>query len=217
MSRGDQTVKTSGVRDGTILAVCTENVCCSPYIERVLRSELVGTDIVVSSAGTHALVGSAIDGPVAERLAAVGADPTAFSARELSADLVAGADLVLCASRAHRSAVVRLSPVALRRTYAMADFSDLAARVAAGDAPDPGGSESGRSFVRQISETAERARGRDQARTTADAAIVDPYGQRQKIFDKMFAQVDGLLAPIVAALTGRPASYGRPAHPRRRA
>ena len=46
---------------GSILVVCTGNVCRSPYIERRLRHELAGTGIEVTSAGTRALVGHDMD------------------------------------------------------------------------------------------------------------------------------------------------------------
>ena len=49
------------VSAGSVLVVCTGNVCRSPYIERRLRHELAGTGIEVTSAGTRALVGRDMD------------------------------------------------------------------------------------------------------------------------------------------------------------
>ena len=212
MSGSDRAGAMTDVGDGSILVVCTQNVCCSPYVERLLISRLAGTAISVSSAGTAALTGSIIDPAVAARLIEAGADPAGFSPRQLTLDLVAGADLVLCSSREQRAAVVREAPAGLRRTYALADFSDLAALVSIENAVDP--NRSGEtSYVGQVREIVERARGQVQARKSTDAAIVDPYGQPQRVFDQMFAQVDHLLPPIIAALTGVPFSDRR--HPRR--
>lgn len=200
-------------RDGSILIVCSGNVCCSPYVERLLRSEFAGTDIRVSSAGTQALVGSGMEPLVGERLAKAGADPAGFTARELTQGLVRTADLVLCATRAHRSAVVRLAPLVLRRTYALADFSDLAAQVDRTSVPDPGrsGDVGGNlgSFVRGVSAAVERARGQVRVRTVAEAAIIDPYRQPHQRFNEMFAQVEKLLPPIVALFVGNTRPSGR--------
>jgi len=194
-------------RNGSILAVCTTNVTFSPYLESRLRAELAGTDITVASAGTQAVGGSPLDPAVAGRIDAGGIDPSAFVARELTADLVKGADLILCASREERSMVVRLAPAALRRTYALADFSDLASQVVGTETPATSGSGTGQSFVRRVSETVERARSQVQARQGDASSIVEPYGQPQRVFDQMFDQVDGLLAPITAVLLGRPLSW----------
>ncbi|QGN32805.1 hypothetical protein [Microlunatus sp. Gsoil 973] len=187
----------SDVRDGTILVVCTGNVCRSPYIERRLAAALEKTDISVSSAGTGALVDSEMDPRVAQRLRESGLRPDHFSARQLTAELAASADLVLCASRSHRAQVVRMNPRLLRRTYALADFSDLAQRVIdTGTIPSGPGS-----FVRSATQAAEEARADVQARTNEQAEIVDPFRQADKIFEQMFTQVDRLMPPIVALLT----------------
>nr|WP_255455571.1 hypothetical protein [Microlunatus sp. Gsoil 973] len=185
------------MRDGTILVVCTGNVCRSPYIERRLAAALEKTDISVSSAGTGALVDSEMDPRVAQRLRESGLRPDHFSARQLTAELAASADLVLCASRSHRAQVVRMNPRLLRRTYALADFSDLAQRVIdTGTIPSGPGS-----FVRSATQAAEEARADVQARTNEQAEIVDPFRQADKIFEQMFTQVDRLMPPIVALLT----------------
>ena len=95
---------------GHILVVCTGNICRSPYLERVLEHELAGTGISVSSAGTGALVGSPIDPESASRLRATGADADGFAARQVTRELVAGADLIIGATREHISEVVPLYP-----------------------------------------------------------------------------------------------------------
>jgi protein-tyrosine phosphatase len=61
----------------------------------------------------------------------LGGDPLGFTSRELTADLVAAADLVLTGAIEHRSKVVALVPAAASRTYAMAEFGALAGAVAA--------------------------------------------------------------------------------------
>jgi len=94
-----------------VLIVCTGNICRSPFIERLLQHQLderrlherrlhegrPGSDraILVHSAGTGALTGSAMDERAAARLVALGGDPVGFRARDLTPDLIAGSDLVL--------------------------------------------------------------------------------------------------------------------------
>ena len=186
-------------RDGSILVVCTANVCCSPYVERMLRARLAGTGIRVTSAGTNALVESEMDHVVARRLRHLGVSPDGFVARQLTEELVAGADVILGANRHHRSAVVQLSPAALHRTYAIADFSDIAAHLVGAVIPLHAGSHS---FLSRFCVAAAQARGSVQARTSEAAAIIDPYGHSERAFEAMFGQVDHLLPPIIAALTG---------------
>jgi hypothetical protein len=65
-------------RTGSILVVCTGNVCRSPYLERRLRHELAGTGIAVESAGTKALAGLEMDDGTRERLDAAGIDARGF-------------------------------------------------------------------------------------------------------------------------------------------
>ncbi len=82
-------------------------------MERLLAAGLAGTDVTVSSAGTGALVGESISGPMAELVTGAGADGTAFAARQLTAAHLRDADLVLALTRAHRRAVVELLPAAV--------------------------------------------------------------------------------------------------------
>lgn len=137
--------------------------------------------------------------PVAQRLTMLGADPSGFQSRQLTEDLATSADLVLCATREHRKLVVRMAPRVLRRTYALADFSDLARRLVSTGMPLRG---IGGSFVRTAATSVERVRDEVQARAAHDAEIVDPFRQHERVYEHMFAQADGLLPPIVAILTG---------------
>lgn len=191
-------------RDGRILVVCTGNVCRSPYIERRLSAALDKTGISVSSAGTSALVGSEMDPRVAQRLSELGLRAEGFVARQLTAEMARSADLILGATREHRSLVVRMEPSVLRRTYAFADFSDLAAHVVDSDtlatrqSDGPVGT-----FVRRVSEAAARGRGGFRARTKEESEIVDPFRASDKILERMTGKVDALLPAVVAIFAGR--------------
>lgn len=182
---------------GLILVVCTGNVCRSPYIERLLGAALAPYDVEVASAGTHALVGAPMDEGSARLLAAAGRSADGFVARQFTAQLARPADLVLTATRDHRSAVVRTTPNALRHTHAIADFADL---VAGAEFDTGDGRSADESFVAQLAAGASRRRGSVPVRSAEDAAIVDPYRRPWEAFEQMAAQIDLVLPPIIDAV-----------------
>jgi protein-tyrosine phosphatase len=123
------------VRSGTILAVCTGNLCRSPVVEWLLRLGLnsrwpaAASALPVASAGTHAAIGQPIPLSFASRLASVGAEASAFTPRQVTREMVAGAELVIAATRAHRATLVELHPRAVRYTFTIRELARLAAVV----------------------------------------------------------------------------------------
>ena len=183
---------------GIVLVVCTGNVCRSPYIEQRLRHELAGTGIVVTSAGTRALVGRDMDPGTRERLQRSGVDVDGFRARPLTAELVAVADLVVAAAREHRGAAARLHPAALGRTFTLRDLADL---LAGATADDLAASAEEPTWVRQVAATASRRRGLVTARQEG-VDVTDPIGGPPSRFAQMAAEVDLALTPVVRTLRG---------------
>jgi protein-tyrosine phosphatase len=181
---------------GNVLVLCTGNVCRSPYVERRLRQELAGTGIAVTSAGTHALVGRDMDAGTRELLQHSGIDIEGFTARELTAELVSGADLVIAAAREHRAAAARLHPAAMRRTFTLRDLADLLSGVSAGELGTPA---SDASWVQHVAETASRRRAEVPARQHG-VDVTDPIGGPPSVFAQMAAEVDDSLVPVVRAL-----------------
>ena len=118
-----------------VLVVCHANVCRSPIAERLMRRRFLdrlGPDAAafgVSSAGTHGWTDQAMHPLAAAVLAESGIDPAGFRSRPLTADLVAGADLVLTATRRQRSACVAFEPAAVRRTFTIPQFGRYAAAM----------------------------------------------------------------------------------------
>lgn len=110
-----------------MLFVCTGNVCRSPMAEHLLRSAV--PDLEVSSAGTRALAGEPMQPFALATLAGRGIDGAAFRARQLTAELVEGADLVLTASREHRAAAVTLVPRAAARAFTVRELDRLLSAV----------------------------------------------------------------------------------------
>lgn len=115
---------------GTILVVCTRNVCRSPFMEYVIRHGLAAhgvSRVEVVSAGTRALIGQSMADPILAALAEDGIDGTGFQAQNLTRELAARADLILTAEASHRSEVARLVPRALPRIFTLRQFARLSA------------------------------------------------------------------------------------------
>ncbi len=95
-----------------VLMVCTGNICRSPMMERILRAAVhqqgAGDEVVVTSAGTWAHDGEPMQPFAASTLIERGVDAEGFTATSLTEELVRSADLVVTATREHRSQVVGL-------------------------------------------------------------------------------------------------------------
>jgi len=193
-------------QQAAILIVCTGNICRSPFIERLLQRRLderrPGSEsaIRVRSAGTSALTGWAMDDRAAAKLVAYGGDPALFTARALTADLIAGSDLVLTATRAHRGTVSAMDHTALRRVFTFADFAGLVAGVDGLEArvanTDP------HEWVAQVTEEAAANRGLRAPLEPAQADIVDPFGRPDAAFTAIAQQVVASMPAVVRALAG---------------
>ena len=112
-----------------ILVVCTGNICRSPAVERLLAARLAGADVEVTSAGTRAVVGAPVSAPMVPLVRAAGASVEGFAARQLTVDQIREADLVIAATRGHRSAIVELVPAVVRRTFTLLELARLVAHV----------------------------------------------------------------------------------------
>lgn len=113
-----------------ILFVCTGNICRSPTAERLTQAYATNrlpepSRLTAESAGTRAVYGSAME-PTAELvLGSLGGDGRNFQARQINAELVAAADVVLTMTREHRSSVLNTSPRALSRTFTLREAQAL--------------------------------------------------------------------------------------------
>jgi protein-tyrosine phosphatase len=189
-----------------ILIVCTGNICRSPFIERLLQHELdqrrsgPEAEIIVRSAGTGALVGSPMDAQAAAQLVRHGGDPSGFLAQDLTPALIAESDLVLTATRAHRSKVAQMSPKVLRRVFTFRDFADLV-----GGMQGPRGqvaSTGSRGWVGQVTDKAAASRGLKPPLEPDSVDIVDPFRRKDEVFATMAAQVVQAMPAVVHALVG---------------
>lgn len=177
----------------SVLTVCTGNICRSPIIERLLAARLRQAfgdglgEVSVRSAGTWGHTGAPMEPFAAQCLLDLGGDPTGFVARELDADMVSGADLVLGATREHRAAAVTLAPTASRRCFTLLEFCRLLGPVQPADLP--AGALPDR--FRALAEAAAGNRGLVRPAKPADDDIEDPYGAPQRVFVRVADVIDG--------------------------
>ena len=174
----------------TVLFVCTGNVCRSPTAELICRS-LAGPRVGVSSAGTAALTGDPIDPPTAALLTNIGLDPRPHRARQLTADLVLDADLVLTADTTQRDTVMTDVPSAFRRTFTLKEFARAAADGAARHGPgDP---------VRTVT-LASRYRGWDGRNPLVSDDVTDAFQASPAEVHRMMVEVNDAVAAVVRVL-----------------
>jgi protein-tyrosine phosphatase len=195
----------------TILTVCSGNICRSPLAEQLLRAGLAGLDgVIVSSAGTYAIVGDGMPAEAAALAARYGvSDAAAHVARQVDEQLIRDADLVLGLSREHRRAVVELVPPATRRTFTLREFAHLAASVTEADldaaaVPSPEPAAGNSHVARKLREAVVAAaslRGVVQPFASPnDADVIDPFRQPVAVYENSAAQLVPAVQSTVALL-----------------
>ena len=106
-----------------ILFVCTGNICRSPMAEgffRELTKECGGFEAL--SAGIGAMTGQSPSAHGVEAMAEKGIDITAQRSCQLTAEMVAGADLIFGMTRGHIEGVLLFFPQAADKTFLVRDF-----------------------------------------------------------------------------------------------
>jgi protein-tyrosine phosphatase len=126
---------------------------------------------VVESAGTWGHTGSPMEPHALSTLSSYDVDGEAFTARELVAEHVVAADLVLGATREHRAAAVVLHPRAAARTFTLREFARLTGGVDPTSLPDGDPVERAGALVR----AAAANRGRVPVDNPRDDDLEDPY------------------------------------------
>jgi protein-tyrosine phosphatase len=164
-----------------ILFVCTGNICRSPTAERLAAAYATLQeipDLTASSAGTRAVIGHPVQSDAAVVLDALGGDTSGFAARQLTAKIASGADLIIAMTGAHRDVVLEAAPRQFKRTFTLTEASHLAAMEDAKTLEDLAGL-------------------RPRLSTKDKPDIPDPIGQSPDVFAIVGAQIADLLPPIM--------------------
>lgn len=185
-----------------ILTVCTGNIARSPLVAQLLSVQLAlpRTALVVGSAGTGALVGEPMTEQAAELSRRYGGNPVHHRARQVTSAMVESADLVLTATRQHRSDVVSLAPRAARYAFTLRQFARLVESLDQEGIAGPPGSPT---RLREVVRGAAGQRGFvAPLRDPDDDDLVDPFRQSQAIYDRVGAQIDTSVREVVGGLLG---------------
>lgn len=191
----------SGNLPFTVLLVCTGNICRSAFAQQLGRAyldQVLGEDagpIRLVSAGTHAVVGSAMHPVSALVLRGYGVEAGDFRAQQLRDTHATQADLILTMTRAHRREVLHLAPRHLARTFILREAAALL-DVVGDDAPaaDGGFGDRARALVRAMADARSKR---------ADAGgddVPDPIGRTASVHEEAGELIVDALLPILARL-----------------
>jgi protein-tyrosine-phosphatase len=110
-----------------VLVVCTGNVCRSPMAKALIRKEIADRgltpDVTIDSAGTYAMVDHPASGGSINAMAQRGLDISGHRAKQLTAELVNKADVILVMEERHRRSIFVTWPRAIMKTLLLSELS----------------------------------------------------------------------------------------------
>lgn len=192
----------------TILAVCTGNVCRSPAMEAMLKNGtdglpgLAGLGIDVGSAGLRALVGSKIDPKMVSAVGASMSGTDDFVARQVDADMLQHASLVVTATRRQRASVVSMVPAVRDKSFTLAEFARYCDTFTASHELSPPVAA-----VHRLAELVEYAsfhRGSLVPPRLDDDDVADPYRRSMRVHRRAAASIAVSTRSILVAVSGAP-------------
>jgi protein-tyrosine phosphatase len=196
-----------------VLVVCTGNVCRSPIVERLLARALVefsnehglGWDmpsqLTVESAGTRALAGHPMTEESAVLVSRSDGDPHGHVARQLDAQFIERAGLVLAVTRDHRRRAVAMVPSASHRIFTLAEFARLLDDVAARGEVHLRHAGTARAALAEVVGAAASRRGYvEQPVDAGTDDVEDPFGRSAATYERVDLHLTTLVASIMQSL-----------------
>lgn len=163
----------------------------------------------VCSAGTLDDKDVSIDAKTKKALRRAGYTASDSLSRSISREMIASADLILTASRRHRTRVLRLAPDALARTYTIREFARYCANIMTRPVSDTLRSPTDR--LRAAVPLANHQRGMSFPSRLEDDDIVDPAGRSRWAHSRTVQLIVAAATPILAIAFREPLS-GAPGH-----
>jgi protein-tyrosine phosphatase len=100
-----------------VLVVCVGNICRSPMAEAMLAHRVSGSGVMISSAGTHAMLSSTMD-PLAQAVLQVNDIPAhKHRSRQIDVQMLHQADLILLMEQRQMQSVLKLAPEVRGKTF----------------------------------------------------------------------------------------------------
>lgn len=158
------------------------------------------TAFEVRSAGTWGCRDAPMEEFAAAALIELGADSKSFRAREIDDEMLVATDLVLTATREHRTHVVGMRPQLVRRAFTLKEFARLADPVLS--TPDPSEPTDLTRAALQRIDQAGRLRGFGQRPDPADEDLMDPIGAPLETYRQRAAEIDRACDRAVDLLLG---------------
>ena len=188
--------------DFKVVFVCTGNICRSPMAEQMLRQEVTKKKlpVTVSSAGVMAMTGDPMTTESANAMANRGFQPEPHVSQDLTADILAEADLVLAMTLDHRSELARIHPRASRYSFTFDEFARLVSYLR--ENPE---------FSAEFKKKPKETRGEYLKRAIAEAVLLrgmvptsedprdvtDPYGESIEIYSEVAEHINGMTNVLV--------------------
>ena len=105
---------------GSIVTICTGNICRSPVAAAALKSFV--PNLAIRSAGLHAVVGRGVDPDSKAAAESLGIPIQGHVAQQFTRQIGQDADLLLVMEQAQRQEIARLWPQFLGKTFLLGHF-----------------------------------------------------------------------------------------------